>query len=185
MATGPSTRQAEAEKQGESSSRTEISAQEAKANPVKKAETKQIKFQSYHVNVSAGQVFKLPIPIEVSGSIVRYTFYEDNGQDIAFLAYLQTGTRLTAMTVDILGLPSLSVIVAETSGHIEMVPYGRAVGEIGDPVRGEVCVDETGLLFLQWDNTYSWIYPKTVSYVVELSHPQGGSDISEGLREER
>lgn len=88
--------------------------------------------------------WKLDIPITLPGSVVSYTFSTSPG-DIAFGISFQT---IDGVESDVL------------------VPH-RVPSEI-EPISGSFKAPREGAVCLYWDNSFSWLTPKKLSYSVEV-----------------
>ena len=95
--------------------------------------------------VGAGKAFAFPIPIRTGGMEVEYSFTVFDGYDINFqmLAAYDQGRRKEVL------------VCLERQGSDGVV-------------KGSVKPLEPCLLFLEFDNTYSWVNPKELRYSVKI-----------------
>jgi len=107
---------------------------------------------SFHV--SAGASFELPIPVSVGGTKLSWSFHTENADEDIQFSIEHLGTEADADEVDELYNPG-RVKVTETKPHT-----------------GEIVVQDTGIVTLNWDNSYSWLREKVVSYEVDLAVPE-------------
>ena len=110
--------------------------------------------EDQRVKVKAGCSFNLPIPANVVGSIISYSFYiEEEGADIGYSVTFQSDTTKTS----------------------EMIcPYSRIHPTKDSRVKSEIPSGDSGTYFIAWDNSYSWMTDKTViySFKVYKNEPQ-------------
>jgi hypothetical protein len=88
--------------------------------------------------------WKLDIPISLPGSVVSYTFSTTPG-DISF--------GISFQTLD--GVES------------EVLVSHRVPSEV-EPISGSFKAPREGAVCLYWDNSFSWLTPKKLSYSVEV-----------------
>ena len=93
------------------------------------------------------------MPVAVcAGAAVRWSWVLADGADVGF-----------------------AVVSTDSTGRTVVVPAGRfdctgAGGEAG-AVEGEYIASSEGLVTLIWDNTYSWVNTKSVSYTLAIESP--------------
>ena len=88
--------------------------------------------------------WKLDIPISLPGSVVSYTFSTTPG-DISFGISFQTSDGVESEV---------------------LVPH-RVPSEV-EPISGSFKAPREGAVCLYWDNSFSWLTPKKLSYSVEV-----------------
>lgn len=97
------------------------------------------------------QTFRLPIPVDIAGSIVEYrfqTFDYDIGFSVEFETLDENGTLQSNIVLE----------YERYDSHVE-------------PFIQEIELDQPGTLVLVWDNAYSWLREKQLSYSVTLQAP--------------
>lgn len=107
----------------------------------------QLKWKANEVVVPAGEAFSLPIHVERGGSILSYGF-ETKGYDINF------------------GIDAKD----ERMNLTELMPMTRVESQ-NMSEQGKVEIKEPSLITLKWDNSYSWMTNKTLSYTITLTIP--------------
>jgi len=98
----------------------------------------------YNASINVRNDFILPIPV-TSDAILNYSFSTKPG-DIAFGMIFKTSSG--------------NEVVLRKKERLE-THIAAAIGSIH-------CPDEDGVLYLQWDNSYSWFTAKELAYKVEL-----------------
>mmetsp|Transcript_32235 Transcript_32235/g.42509 ORF Transcript_32235/g.42509 Transcript_32235/m.42509 type:complete len:289 (+) Transcript_32235:46-912(+) len=95
--------------------------------------------------------FRLPIPVDIAGSIIEYQF-QTLEYDIAFSVELETLNDDGERESNVISEPE------RYDSHIE-------------PFVQQVQMDQPGTLILVWNNSYSWMREKQLSYSVSLQVP--------------
>lgn len=141
-------------------------------------------------------LFELPIPVDVPDAHVQYRFATDQF-DIAFGVFFQglDGKVSKQRQTHISGSQSLTGINRHTS-QMETVLPSQRVDSHYEPVAGDVHIHRPGTVILVctcglgwgvlirftnatppppqlWDNSYSWLANKALSYSVHLRYPTG------------
>lgn len=102
-------------------------------------------------NMPVRNGFKLPIPVDLAGTVVEYKF-NTHDYDIGFSVEFQTINEEGERQLDVILVPE------RYDSHIE-------------PFVQQVQLEQPGTLILVWDNSYSWWYEKQLSYSVTLQAP--------------
>lgn len=102
---------------------------------------------SFSSTITVRKSYDLPIPVNIEGSIISYRFRTEPG-DISF--------GISFKNID--GRESILKELDRVPSHI-----GSATGTVTLP-------DTTGVVFLKWDNLFSWFTTKELTYSVELRH---------------
>lgn len=121
-----------------------------------------LKFKAEGKMVQVGETFELSIPVNAEGSILKYWFKTD-GLDIGFEVILNTDVN--------------SAVV---------VPYERVEShvEVVQEEKGPFAI-ESGALVLRWDNSYSWLRGKRLTYSVELEYPDDATILKSEVTHDR
>lgn len=121
-----------------------------------------LKFKAEGKMVQVGETFELSIPVTAEGSILKYWFKTD-GLDIGFEVILNTDVN--------------SAVV---------VPYERVEShvEVVQEEKGPFAI-ESGALVLRWDNSYSWLRGKRLTYSVELEYPDDATILKSEVTHDR
>ncbi len=94
--------------------------------------------------IPANADFKLNLPVQVGGSVVYYKF-SSAPYDLSFSA-------------------TFKPLVGDT---MELFPATRVPCH-EEPVMGQFKITSEGVVNLIWDNSFSWMTPKALSYAVEI-----------------
>lgn len=120
-----------------------------------------MKWKANEVVIPAGETFLLPVHVERGGSTLSYGF-ETKGYDINFgIEAKDDQKQLT-----------------------QLLPMSRVESQ-NMSEQGKVEIKEPSLVTLKWDNTYSWMTNKTLSYTITLTIPaptKSDLTVSAGLK---
>ncbi|CAM9341092.1 unnamed protein product [Laminaria digitata] len=105
--------------------------------------------------------FRLPIPVEHSGSVVDYSF-ETLRDDIQFSVVFEPAEGKEGGT--------LTGELAEDESEEAIIGRQKCDSHLG-PVTGTIPLTRPGRLTLVWDNGHSWFRHKILSYSVTLHVP--------------
>jgi hypothetical protein len=107
----------------------------------------------------------LSIPVEMAGSIVNYSFCTQQG-DIDF--------GITFIPIDPDNTEQDSVAASkDKKGAAEVLEEHRVPSEI-EPISGVFRSPQEGTVVFYWDNSFSWITPKKLTYCIEVKQVYGG-----------
>eukprot|EP01041_Mallomonas_annulata_P012516 gene12516-26371_t len=117
---------------------------------------------SFHwntTNITILREWSLPIPVQLPGSIVSYSFATEFG-DISFGAIFYT-----------------------TEGTENVILESTRVPSDVEAITGSFKVPRDGTVVFIWDNSFSWLTSKTLSYSIELHQPSfAAADNARSLR---
>jgi hypothetical protein len=100
----------------------------------------------------------LSIPIEMAGSIVNYSFCTQQG-DIDF--------GITFIPLD---KETEDGAKTEKNESAEVLEEHRVPSEV-EPISGVFRSPQEGTVVFYWDNSFSWITPKKLTYCIEVKQP--------------
>jgi len=103
--------------------------------------------------IHAGTAREVPVSVEV-GNIVEWTFQTEGG-DVGF-----------------------GILLERPDGVVETLVEKDRVPSDEESIRGSMVMEHKGRLWLQWDNTYSWLTNKQLIYSVSLQAEQGAGEAS-------
>lgn len=92
--------------------------------------------------------WSLKIPVTLGGSVISYSFFTVHG-DIGF---------------------GVNFHVADNSEGIVVLESARVPSNV-EAITGSFKVPREGVVFFKWDNSYSWLTSKLLSYSIELHQP--------------
>ncbi|GMI62659.1 hypothetical protein ScalyP_jg2648 [Parmales sp. scaly parma] len=130
-------------------------------------------FKSSKVQVTYD--LELPIPITIPGSKIKYAFGTENG-DISFGLFIQdaasasTKASASASASASANNNAKTNHNANTNADIELLELTRVDSHM-DPVTGTITIPEACVLLLYWDNHFSWLKTKLLSYSVTVIPP--------------
>ncbi|CAM9922074.1 unnamed protein product [Pylaiella littoralis] len=108
--------------------------------------------------------FRLPIPVEHSGSVIDYSF-ETLHNDIQFSILFEEADESKGGTAALQGEGT------SAEGDVEVVLQRQMVESQLGPITGTIPLSQPGRLTLVWDNGHSWFKHKILSYSVTLHVP--------------
>ena len=109
-----------------------------------KEDDSHIFFRTNGTNVVISEEWVLPVPVANPHTLVSFTFQAANG-DISF-----------------------SMVFIGLNGEEEiLIPPSRLQSD-EQPVHDSVTLEAPGTLILLWDNSYSWLHKKELSYSLQI-----------------
>lgn len=111
------------------------------------------------ISINQGSSIQLDYEVKQPGSVISYNFWTDN-KDIGFAIYRRKTDKKE-----------------KTEEMIKLVEPSRVNCQMA-PDCGIVQCDNIGTYVVEFDNTYSWMNPKKVSYLIEVLVPDlSGSEL--------
>eukprot|EP00903_Cladosiphon_okamuranus_P009502 g9054.t1 len=107
--------------------------------------------------------FRLPIPVEHSGSVIDYSF-ETQNYDVQFAILFEEADESS-------GGGAFHGESAAVDEDEEVIVERRKVDSHLGPITGTIPLSRPGRLTLVWDNGHSWFKHKILSYSVTLHVP--------------
>jgi guanylate kinase len=120
--------------------------------------TTPLKWKSRGHLVPAAKEFELRLPVAAEGTQITYKYWAEGNADIGFRVF--RGDNMQPLN-----------------------SYLRAAAGEAHPTSGMVGIPAGVVPVLRWDNTYSWITEKKLSYVVEMCVPVDVAAVKSCLRE--
>ncbi|KAK8808412.1 hypothetical protein WA158_008313 [Blastocystis sp. Blastoise] len=120
-----------------------------------------LKLKTSEVIVTAGDSFLLPILINKPNTILQWIFHTQD-YDIDF--------GVTGREVDLNDPTQDHSKVDEDGFEPDIVEVQRCPANV--PQQGQIVIPQTGMYYILWDNSYSWIREKHIVYSVELVFPE-------------
>ncbi|XP_052073547.1 SEC14-like protein 2 isoform X1 [Mytilus californianus] len=105
------------------------------------------------VNVKRGSSLQVDVDVKAAGSCIRWQFTTE-GYDLGFGVYKKTKDE------------------KQHAGKMIPVVHSERVDSHLVPEDGSVAVKEAGAYVVRFDNTYSYIRSKTISYLIEVLEPE-------------
>lgn len=101
-------------------------------------------FRTNGTNVVISEEWVLPVPVANAHTLVAFTF-QTTGGDISF-----------------------SMVFIGLNGEEEVLIAPRRVQSDAEPVHEALRLSAPGTLILLWDNSYSWLHKKELSYSLQI-----------------
>ncbi|XP_004342753.1 SEC14-like protein [Capsaspora owczarzaki ATCC 30864] len=99
--------------------------------------------------IGRGSTFRLPIQVKDADTVITWDFFVHSGADVGF------GVFFTKDSID-------------TEAHADKLEELEKSVKYKGSVQGTMVCQRAGQYVLRWDNTYSWVTPKTLSYHVDV-----------------
>jgi len=118
-----------------------------------------LRWKSTSRSIKPGHTFQLPIHVQEAGSEILFEFHTDSYDiefEVSFTPFGEKGQLL------------------EDEDIVMLEKYRMNAHE--EAVRNSLIVDSPGVVILTWDNAYSWVTGKTLSYSVKLVLPRATSE---------
>ena len=101
-------------------------------------------FRTNGTNVVISEEWVLPVPVANAHTLVSFTF-QTTGGDISF-----------------------SMVFIGLNGEEEVLIAPRRLQSDTEPVNEALRLEAAGTLILLWDNSYSWLHKKELSYSLQI-----------------
>lgn len=99
--------------------------------------------------IGRGSTFRIPFEVKEADTVITWDFFVHSGADVGF------GIFHSSEVVDI-------------DAHASDLAEVEKTQRYKDSVQGTYVCTRPGLYVLRWDNTYSWVTSKTLSYHADL-----------------
>lgn len=108
--------------------------------------------------VNRASAISLEYKVDISGSVLRWNFWTDNN-DICYGVYFQADPKIQKME------------------EMEQVVEPSRVNSHLVPECGYIQCNKVGTYFVHFDNKYSWVNAKKLSYLIEVVEPDTCKDL--------